>query len=54
VKYLAPEQLVAGTSRPVLRRQLSRRANAALWGLRVFAVALSLMVIYTFAAQVLG
>ncbi|MGO9750742.1 MAG: hypothetical protein ACLP8S_28435 [Solirubrobacteraceae bacterium] len=54
IMYLEPEQLVAGTSRPVPRRALSRRANLAYWGLRLFAITLSLMVIYTFVAQVLS
>ena len=49
--YLEPDQLVAGTERPVPRAQLSRRAVAALWALRIFVIVLSAMVIYTFVAQ---
>ena len=46
--YLEADQLAAETSRPVPRAQLSRRAVAALWALRVFVVAGSAMVIYVF------
>jgi hypothetical protein len=49
--YLEPEQLLSDRSRPLPRAQLSRRANAGLWALRLFALGLSAMVIYTFIAQ---
>ncbi len=49
--YLEPDQVVAGTERPVPRAQLSKRAVAALWALRIFVIVLSAMVIYTFVAQ---
>jgi hypothetical protein len=48
IMHLERDQFVAETSRPVVRAQLSRGARIALWGLRVFAVVVSLMVIYTF------
>jgi hypothetical protein len=51
VMYLEPDQLVAETSRPVARAELSSRTIAALWALRVFVVLVSLMVIYTFAER---
>jgi hypothetical protein len=51
VAYLESDQLVAERSRPVGRAQLSPRVNAALWALRVFAIVVSAMVIYTFVAQ---
>jgi hypothetical protein len=51
VMHLEPGQLVAETSRPVPRATLSARAAAALWVLRIFAVLVSLMVIYTFIDQ---
>jgi hypothetical protein len=51
VEYLEPDQLVADTSRPVSRASLGRRASVGLWALRVFVVALSAMVVYTFVAQ---
>jgi hypothetical protein len=35
----------------VPRAQLGRRATAALWALRVIAVILSAMIIYTFFSQ---
>jgi hypothetical protein len=50
-RHLDREQFVAETSRAVPRLVLSRRAAAALWGLRVFVVVVSLMVIYTFIDQ---
>ena len=49
--HLDRGQLVAETSRPVRRAALSARAAAGLWALRVFAVLISLMVIYTFIDQ---
>jgi hypothetical protein len=48
IMNLERDQFVAETSRPVPRAQLTRGARIALWGLRVFAVVVSLMVIYTF------
>jgi len=51
VAHLERDQLVAETSRPVPRAALSARTAAGLWALRVFAVLVSLMVIYTFIAQ---
>jgi hypothetical protein len=48
---LERDQFVAETSRPVARAPLSARASAGLWALRVFVVLVSLMVIYTFIAQ---
>ena len=44
-------QLVTETSRPVPRAALSARAAGGLWVLRVFAVLVSLMVIYAFISQ---
>jgi hypothetical protein len=44
-------QLVIETSPPVPRAVLGGRAAAGLWALRVFAVLVSLMVIYTFTDQ---
>ena len=49
--HLERGQLVTETSRPVPRAALSARAAAGLWALRVFAVLVSLMVIYTFIDQ---
>ena len=51
VVHLERGQLVAETSRPIPRATLSARAAAGLWALRVFAVLVSLMVIYTFIDQ---
>jgi hypothetical protein len=50
IMHLERDQFVAETSRPVAAAVLRRRSIVALWGLRVFAVAVSLMVIYTFIA----
>ena len=51
ILHLERDQFVAETSRPVPRAVLSARATAGLWALRVFVVLVSLMVIYTFLAQ---
>ncbi|HEV2998995.1 MAG TPA: hypothetical protein VGX16_07790 [Solirubrobacteraceae bacterium] len=51
IEYLEPDQLVADTSIPVPRARLGRGARIGLWALRVFVVAVSAMVIYTFFAQ---
>lgn len=51
VMFLERDQLVADTSVPVQRALLSRRAQTALWALRLFVILLSIMVIYTFAAN---
>jgi hypothetical protein len=51
VMHLEHGQLVAETSWPVPRAALSAPAAAGLWALRVFAVLVSLMVIYTFIDQ---
>jgi hypothetical protein len=51
VGSLERDQLVSDRSRPVPLAVLSRRARAALWGLRVFVLVVGGMVIYTFFAQ---
>jgi hypothetical protein len=51
IMHLERDQFVAATSQPVLRAPLGSRATSALWALRVFAVLVSLMVVYTFIQQ---
>ncbi|HWF72706.1 MAG TPA: hypothetical protein VG186_05140 [Solirubrobacteraceae bacterium] len=51
VEFLERDQLVTDTSRPLGRMALSHRTVVALWALRVFAIVVSAMVIYTFASQ---
>ncbi len=51
IMFLERDQLVADTSQPVPRAHLSPSVKAALWGLRVFVLVVSFMVIYTFIAQ---
>jgi hypothetical protein len=51
IAYLEADQLVAERSRPVARAPLSRGAGAGLWAFRVFVIVVSLMVVYTFVAQ---
>lgn len=51
IMFLERDQLVADTSRPVPRAHLGPRASAALWGLRVFVLVVSFMVIYAFVRQ---
>ncbi len=52
--FLERDQLVSGRRVHVPRAQLSAAAKAALWGLRVFVLVVSAMVIYTFIAQLGG
>jgi hypothetical protein len=51
IEYLERDQLVSGTMVPVAPARLSGHARAGLWALRVFAVVVSAMVVYTFVAQ---
>jgi hypothetical protein len=51
IMHLERDQFVAETSRPLARVILGARARASLWALRIFAVLVSGMVIYTFIAQ---
>ncbi len=51
ILFLERDQLVADTSKPLPRAQLSPRVSAALWTLRVFSLVVSAMVIYTFVHQ---
>ena len=48
---LEPGQLVAETQQAIPRAQLSRRAQTALWTLRIFVIVTSAMVIYAFFSQ---
>jgi 4-hydroxybenzoate polyprenyltransferase len=50
VEFLERDQLVEDKRRPLPRAELSRRAQVALWALRVFCLVLSAMVVYTFFA----
>ena len=45
------DQLVAQTTLPVPLASLGPRARAGLWALRVFALVLGAMVVYTFVSQ---
>jgi hypothetical protein len=51
IMHLERDQFVAETSRPVDRATLGRHSITALWALRVFAIAVSVMVVYTFVSQ---
>jgi hypothetical protein len=51
IMYLERDQLVSETARPVVPAQLGRRAVVGLWGLRIFAILVSAMVVYTFIAR---
>ena len=48
IMHLERDQFVAETSRPVAPASLGSRARAGLWALRVFALIVSAMVVYTF------
>ena len=49
--FLERDQLVSDRSIPVPPARLSRRARAALWLLRIFALIVTFMVIYAFVSQ---
>jgi hypothetical protein len=51
VEYLESDQLVEERARPLGPARLSDPAAAGLWVLRVFAIVMAAMVIYTFAAH---
>jgi len=51
IMHLERDQFVAETSRPVPLAPLGPHATLALWALRLFAVVVSLMVLYTFIRQ---
>lgn len=51
IEFLERDQLVADKSRPLPPAHLGRPAHWALLVLRVFALALSAMVIYTFISH---
>jgi hypothetical protein len=51
IMFLELKQLVSDRSTAVPPARLSGRARAALWLLRIFALIVSFMVIYTFVSQ---
>jgi hypothetical protein len=51
IMHLERDQLVAETFRPVPPATLGGSAVIGLWALRIFVVAVSAMVIYTFIAR---
>ena len=51
IMFLERDQLVSDRSIPVPPARLSRRTRAALWLLRIFALIVTFMVIYTFVSQ---
>ncbi|HEY4451000.1 MAG TPA: hypothetical protein VGN13_05350 [Solirubrobacteraceae bacterium] len=51
IMHLERDQLVAATFLPVAPARLGRRALLGLWALRIFAVVVSAMVIYTFIVR---
>jgi hypothetical protein len=51
ITRLELDQYLSATSQPVPRAHLSPRAHAALWALRIAAIVLSAMVIFTFISQ---
>jgi hypothetical protein len=51
IMFLEQEQFVSDRAIAVPPARLSGRAKAALWLLRIFAIIVSFMVIYTFVSQ---
>ena len=54
VEFLERDQLVEDKRRALPRVALSRRADLALWALRIFCLAVGAMVLYTFVAGLAG
>lgn len=50
---LEPDQIAAATARPLPRMELGRTANIGLWGVRIFVLAMSALVTYTFVFSIL-
>jgi len=48
IQALEPDQLVSETSKPLPRYHLNKIANAALWLLRTFVLAMTALVVYAF------
>ena len=48
VRALEPDQIVAAASQPLPRYSLSRNGQLLLWGLRIFVMIITLLVVYTF------
>lgn len=51
IEGLEPDQLFAVASKPLPRFRLSRTAEIALWGLRVFVLLIAALVIYAFVLK---
>jgi hypothetical protein len=51
VMFLERDQLVADRRQPLPLAKIGRRAETALWTLRIFVLIVGAMVIYTFCAQ---
>jgi hypothetical protein len=54
VEFLEQDQLAAGRAQRLPRARLSARAQAALWALRIFALVVGALVVYTFVAALQG
>ena len=53
IESLEPDQLVAAVAKPLPRLQLSRTVRIALWAVRIFVLIISVLVVYTFIAQLM-
>jgi hypothetical protein len=53
IESLEPDQLVRAVDQPVPRRRLSRAGRVGLWGLRLWLLVVTGMVIYVFAVGVI-
>jgi hypothetical protein len=51
IEALEPDQLVYAKDRRLPRRRLGARAEAGLWALRLFVLAMTAMVVYVFIAS---
>jgi hypothetical protein len=54
IQFLERDQLTTGRSRPLPPARLGARAQMALWALRIFALVVGVLVVYTFVVTLQG
>jgi hypothetical protein len=54
IQFLERDQLTTGRSRPLPPARLGARAQIALWALRIFALVVGVLVVYTFVVTLQG
>jgi hypothetical protein len=54
IESLEPDQLVMAVAKPLPRLRLSRPLRIALWGVRVFVMIITVLVVYTFVVKLMS